>query len=235
MGGSDQWGNIVAGTELIRRKAGGEAFAFTCPLITKADGTKFGKSEKGNVWLDLDKTSAYDFYQFWVKATDVDAEKWIRIFTFLDEPAITALIDEHRKDPGKNLLQKKLAEEVTRFVHGEEYLQQALLTTEKAFKQKDVPAEELTVEDIKAMKGVTQLSFHKIRLSEGVDVVSFLAESGSFPSKGEARKMIQGGGVSINRKKISDVQLRIDSSFLLHDAYILVQKGKSTHILVQAV
>lgn len=235
MGGSDQWGNIVTGTELVRRKAGGEAFAFTCPLITKADGTKFGKSEKGNIWLDLEKTSAFDFYQFWIKATDIDAEKWIRIFTFLDESTVRSLIEEHQKDPGKNILQKKLAEEVTRFVHGESQLQEAIVTTQKAFEQKDIAAEELTIDDIKALKGVTRLSFAKGKLADGIDVVSFLAESGSFPSKGEARKTIQGGGVSINRKKISDIQLRIDKSFLLHDTYILVQKGKSTHFLVEAL
>ena len=235
MGGSDQWGNIVTGTELIRRKAGGEAFAFTCPLITKADGTKFGKSEKGNIWLDLSRTSAFDFYQFWIKASDMDAEKWIKIFTFLDESAINDVIEQHTKDPGKNILQKKLAEEVTRFVHGESSLQEALLTTQKTFTQKDVPAGELTVEDIKALKGVTQLSFPKQKLGEGIDVVSFLAETGSFSSKGDARKTIQGGGVSINRKKINDIQLKIDSSFLLHDTYILVQKGKSNHYLVEAI
>jgi tyrosyl-tRNA synthetase len=235
MGGSDQWGNIVTGTELIRRKAGGEAFAFTCPLITKADGTKFGKSEKGNIWLDLEKTTAYDFYQFWIKATDVDAEKWIKIFTFLDEPTVNSLIEDHKRDPGKNILQKKLAEEVTRFVHGENQLQEAMLTTQKTFEQKDIPAEQLTVDDIKALKGVTQLSFARGKLADGIDIVSFLAETGSFPSKGEARKTIQNGGVSINRRRISDVQLRIDNSFLLHNTYILVQKGKSTHFLVEAL
>ncbi|MFI5130572.1 MAG: tyrosine--tRNA ligase [Chitinophagales bacterium] len=235
MGGSDQWGNIVTGTELIRRKAGGEAFAFTCPLITKSDGSKMGKSEKGNIWLDLSKTSAFEFYQFWIKTSDTDAEKWIRIFTFLDEPTINELIKEHAKDPGKNILQKKLAEEVTRFVHGEESLQEALVTTEKAFAQKDIPAEDLTVEDIKALKGVTQLKFQKNKLSDGIDVISFLAETGSFSSKGDARKTVQGGGVSINRKKINDIQLKIDSSFLLHNTYILVQKGKSSHFLVEVV
>ncbi len=234
MGGSDQWGNMTTGTELIRRKAGGEAFVFTNPLITKADGSKFGKSEKGNIWLDLTKTSAFEFYQFWVKSSDTDAEKWIKIFTFLDQPTVNKLLEEHQTDPGKKVLQKKLAEEVTRFVHGEAHLQEALLTTEKAFAQKEIPAEELTVEDIEAMKGVTQLIFAKERLQEGIDVVSFLAEAGSFPSKGEARKTIQGGGVSINRKKVQDVQLKVDSSFLLHDKYILVQKGKSNHFLVKA-
>lgn len=235
MGGSDQWGNMTTGTELIRRKCGGEAFVFTNPLITKADGTKFGKSEKGNIWLDLSKTSAYDFYQFWIKASDADAEKWISIFTFLDQPTVNALKEEHRKDPGKNILQKKLAEEVTRFVHGEAALQEALLTTQKTFAQKDIPAGELTVQDIEAMQGVTQFSYPKATIQNGTDVVSFLAETGCFPSKGDARKTIQGGGVSINRKKIQDVQLKIDSSFLLHDMYILVQKGKSNHFLVKAV
>ncbi len=235
MGGSDQWGNIVTGTELIRRKAGGEAFAFTCPLITKADGGKFGKTEKGNVWLDPQKTSPYQFYQFWLNASDEDAAKWIRIFTFLTKAEVDTIISDHQKDPGKRVLQKRLAEEITRFVHGEENLQEAFLTTEKTFAQKDIPADELTVDDIKALKGMTQLSFTKQKLNDGIDVVSFLAETGSFSSKGDARKTIQGGGVSINRKKVNDVQLKIDSSFLLHNTYILVQKGKSTHFLVEAV
>ena len=234
MGGSDQWGNMTTGTELIRRKIGGEAFVFTNPLITKTDGSKFGKSEKGNIWLDLNKTSAFEFYQFWIKASDADAEKWIRIFTFLDESTVNALIKEHNQDPGKHALQKRLAEEVTRFVHGEDHLQEAILTTQKAFAQKEVAAEDLTIDDIEAMKGVTQLTFAKEKLNDGIDVVSFLAEAGSFPSKGEARKTIQGGGVSINRKKVQDVQLKIDSSFLLHGMYILVQKGKSNHFLIKA-
>ncbi|MBL7746236.1 MAG: tyrosine--tRNA ligase [Chitinophagaceae bacterium] len=234
MGGSDQWGNIVTGTELIRRKAGGEAFAFTCPLITKADGSKFGKSEKGNVWLDITKTSAYEFYQFWIRASDADAEKWIKIFTFLDQPTVNELLSAHAIDPSKKVLQKKLAEQVTLFVHGEAALQEALLATEKAFTQKEIPAEELTLQDIEAMQGITQLSFSKEALLNGIDVVSFLAETGAFPSKGEARKSVQGGGVSINRKKIQDIQLQINNTFLLHDTYILVQKGKSNHFLVKA-
>lgn len=233
MGGSDQWGNIVTGTELVRRKAGGEAFAFTCPLITKADGSKFGKSEKGNVWLDITKTSAYDFYQFWIRSSDIDAEKWIKIFTFLDERTINALVEEHKKDPGKKVLQKKLAEQVTKFVHGEVALQEAELATEKAFTQKEVPAEDLTLQDIEAMQGITQLIISKEALANGIDVVSFLAETGAFPSKGGARKSIQGGGVSINRKKVLDIQLQINHTFLLHDTYILVQKGKANHFLVK--
>ncbi|HEX2627981.1 MAG TPA: tyrosine--tRNA ligase, partial [Chitinophagaceae bacterium] len=194
MGGSDQWGNMTTGSELIRRKASGEAFVFTNPLITKADGTKFGKTEKGNIWLDLTKTSAFEFYQFWIKATDVDAEKWIKIFTFLDESVVNGLIAEHKQDESKKILQKRLAEEVTRFVHGEENLQEAILTTEKTFSNKSVAAEELTQEDFDAMQGITRLSFAKDKIAEGIDVVSLLAETGSFPSKGEARKTVQQGG-----------------------------------------
>ena len=233
MGGSDQWGNIVTGTELIRRKDGGEAFAFTCPLITKADGGKFGKTESGNVWLDPNRTSPYQFYQFWLNASDEDAVKWIKIFTFLSKPEIDMLLQSHQADPGKRALQKKLAEQVTGFVHGPEALQQALLATEKAFAQKDVPAEQLTLQDLEAMQGVTQFPYKKTALVNGVDIVSFLAETGSFSSKGEARKTIQGGGVSVNRRKVDDVQMKVDTTFLLHDKYILIQKGrKSTFLIV---
>lgn len=233
MGGSDQWGNIVTGTELIRRKAGGEAFAFTCPLITKADGGKFGKTESGNVWLDPNRTSPYQFYQFWLNASDEDGEKWIRIFTFLEQPAINTLLDEHKKDPGKRSLQKKLAEEVTKFVHGDAALAEALVTTEKLFANQTAPAESLTVEDLEGMEGVVKINFAKEKISAGIDVVSFLAETNIFPSKGEARKTVQGGGVSINRKKIDNAQLTIDNSFLLHEKYMLVQKGKKNYFLVK--
>ena len=232
MGGSDQWGNIVTGTELIRKKDGGEAFAFTCPLLTKADGTKMGKTEKGNVWLDINKTSGYDFYQFWVRASDEDAEKWIKIFTFLDKETVDSLIAEHKKDESKQVLQKKLAEEVTKFVHGEEELKKAITTTEKVFENRQAPAESLTMDDIDAMDGLEKIDFSKEKITAGIDIVSFLAESGIFPSKGEARKMIQGGGVSINRKKVDDVQFTIDKSFLLHDKYILVKRGKKNNYLV---
>ncbi|MFT3824853.1 MAG: tyrosine--tRNA ligase [Chitinophagaceae bacterium] len=235
MGGSDQWGNITTGTELVRRKAGGEAFAFTCPLITKADGTKFGKSEKGNVWLDPEKTSPYDFYQFWIRATDVDAEKWIRIFTFLDKETIDTLIARHRENPGEQALQKVLAKEVTIFMHGEEGYKDALDATEKLHKNQNAPAESLSLEDIENMRGVEEFDYALNKLSAGIDVVSFLAETGVFPSKGEARKMVQGGGVSINRKKIDNPQLSIDSSLLLHGKYLLVQKGKKNYYLVKAV
>jgi len=235
MGGSDQWGNITTGTELVRRKAGGEAFALTCPLLTKADGGKFGKSEQGNVWLAPDKTSPYNFYQFWLKAADTDAEKWIKIFTFLTKETIEQLIADHRKDAAARLLQKTLAKEVTIFVHGEEGYRQAVETTEKLFGQQDAPAESLSVEDLEAMEGVTKFDYELSKVQAGVDVVTFLAETKIFPSKGEARKMVQGGGVSINRKKVDDVQFALSPSLLLHGQYMLIQRGKKNYYLVKAV
>jgi tyrosyl-tRNA synthetase len=235
MGGSDQWGNIVTGTELIRRKSGGEAFAFTCPLITKADGTKFGKTEQGNVWLDPRKTSPYQFYQFWLNASDADAEKWIRIFTFLTLGEIELISSEHVKDPSKRILQKRLAEEITAFVHGKDELQKALETTEKLFANQTAPAESLSIEDLEGMEGVIKSDFDKNKLSIGLDVVSFLAETNIFPSKGEARKTIQGGGISINRKKIDNPQMTIDNALLLHNKYVLIQKGKKNYYLVKAI
>lgn len=232
MGGSDQWGNIVTGTELIRRKDGGEAFAFTCPLITKTDGTKFGKTEKGNVWLDASKTSPYQFYQFWLNASDADAEKWIRIFTFLTQPEVNAVINEHKKDEGKRGLQRRLAEEVTKFVHGEEELKKAIATTEKLFSNQHAPAESLSVEELEGMDGIVKIDFAREKVDAGIDVVTFLAETKIFPSKGEARKTVQGGGVSINRKKVDEFHFAIKNNSLLHGKYILVQKGKKNYYLV---
>ncbi len=235
MGGSDQWGNIVTGTELIRRKCGGEAFAFTCPLIKKADGSKFGKTEQGNIWLDAKKTTPYQFYQFWLNANDTDAEDWIKIFTFLDEPTINGLIAEQKKDASKRVLQKKLAKEVTIFVHGEDEYNKAVETTEKLFADQNAPAESLSAEDLEGMEGVVKINFDKNKIDAGIDVVNFLTEAGIFPSKGEARKMVHGGGVSINRKKVDNIQLTIDHSFLLHNKYILVQKGKKNYFLISVV
>ena len=232
MGGSDQWGNIVTGTELIRRKDAGEAFAFTCPLITKADGGKFGKTEKGNIWLDPAKTSPYQFYQFWLNASDDDAERWIKIFTFLDKTTVDSLITEHKNNAAKRLLQKKLAEEVTKFVHGEEELKKAIDTTERLFSNQHATAEDLTIDELEGMDGIIKIDFEKHKIAAGIDVVTFLAETKIFPSKGEARKTVQGGGVSINRKKIDNFQLPIENSLLLHDRYILVQKGKKNYYLV---
>lgn len=231
MGGSDQWGNITTGTELIRRKAGGEAYAFTCPLLTKADGTKFGKTEKGNVWLDADKTSPYEFYQFWLRAADEDAKEWIKIFTFLPQDEINNLIDEHEKEASQRLLQKRLAKELTIFVHGEDEFNKAIETTEKLFAHQSEPAELLSEEDLEGMEGVIKFNLAVDKITQGIDVVSFLAESNIFPSKGEARKMVQNGGVSINRKKVEDVKMMIDNSMLLHQKYLLVQKGRKNYYL----
>lgn len=232
MGGSDQWGNIVTGTEIIRRKEGGEAFAFTCPLITKADGGKFGKTEKGNVWLDPAKTSPYQFYQFWLNASDEDAEKWIKIFTFLTKDVVDSLLQEHKMKPELKSLQKSLAKEITAFVHGNEELQKAIETTEKLFANKTASVESLSAEDLEGMDGIIKIDFAKDKIAVGIDVVSFLADSAIFPSKGEARKTVQGGGISINRKKVESIQLIIEQGSLLHGKYILVQKGKKNYYLV---
>jgi tyrosyl-tRNA synthetase len=234
MGGSDQWGNITTGTELIRRKAGSEAFAFTCPLLTKADGGKFGKTEAGNVWLDPGKTTPYQFYQFWLNAADADAEKWIKIFTFLPQNEVNDLIEEHHRDESQRVLQKRLAKELTIFVHGiEEYLK-AVETTTKLFSQKNATADSLSEEDLKGMQGIIHIEYPKEKLQIGIDAVSFLAETTIFPSKGEARKMIQNGGVSINRTKIGAADEIIDDKKLLHEKYLLVQKGKKNYYLVNA-
>ena len=232
MGGSDQWGNITTGTELIRRKAGGEAFGFTCPLIRKADGGKFGKTEKGNVWLDAEKTSPYQFYQFWLNASDEDAEQWIKIFTFLGRQEIENLVAEHRSNAAERLLQKTLAREVTTFVHGAEEYEKAVATTEKLFANQTAPAESLSAEDLEGMEGVVKFDFSAEKIRAGIDVVSFLAEASIFPSKGEARKMVQQGGVSINRRKVTDVGTKVGEEMLLHGRYILVQKGKKNYYLV---
>ncbi|MET0636185.1 MAG: tyrosine--tRNA ligase [Chitinophagaceae bacterium] len=232
MGGSDQWGNITTGTELVRRKAGGEAFAFTCPLLTKSDGGKFGKTESGNVWLDPQRTPPFQFYQFWLNASDDDAIKWIRIFTFLPKEEIDSLVQEQQVDPAKRILQKELAKQVTLFVHGEEALQEALTTTEKTFSNQHIAAEDLSLDDLEKMQGVTVLNFSRENLGQGIDLVSFLAETTVFPSKGEAKKMVLGGGVSVNRRKADDVQLTVNENFLLHGRYILVQKGKKNHYLI---
>lgn len=233
MGGSDQWGNITTGTEFIRRKDGGEAFAFTCPLIRKADGTKFGKTESGNVWLDAGRTSPYQFYQFWLNAGDEDAENWIKIFTFLDKDTIDNLVQEHKQDASKRILQKKLAEEITKFVHGEEELKNAVATTEKLFVNANAPAESLSVEDLETMEGVQKIELSKSVITAGMDIVTFLAESKILPSKGEARKMVQNGGISINRNKVVDVHFVVDKSLLLHNKYMLAQKGKKNYYLIQ--
>lgn len=232
MGGSDQWGNITTGTELVRRKAGGEAFAFTCPLITKADGGKFGKTEGGNIWLDPVRTTPYQFYQFWLNASDADASKWISIFTFLSRDTVEGLRSAHANNPGARELQKALAREVTMLVHGENGLTQALATTDKLFADQNAPAESLSEEDLATMQGVVRIEYLKEKLFSGVDVITFLAETEIFTSKGEARKMLQNGGVSINRHKVGDLALILNPQHLLHGKYMLVQKGKKNYYLI---
>ncbi len=233
MGGSDQWGNITTGTEFVRRKVQGDAFAFTCPLIRKADGTKFGKTESGNVWLDPERTTPYQFYQFWLNASDADAESWIKIFTFLDEPTINQLVEEHRQDAAKRLLQKSLAREVTSFVHGTAAYEQAVATTEKLFADQNKPAEEMSIEDLEGMAGIVKSIISKEAIESGIDIVSFLADAKITASKGEARKLVLGGGVQLNRRKVEDAQLPVGSNNLLHNKYLLLQKGKKNYYLVE--
>ncbi|HMZ46142.1 MAG TPA: tyrosine--tRNA ligase [Chitinophagaceae bacterium] len=231
-GGSDQWGNMTTGSELIRRMCGGEAFVFTCPLITKADGGKFGKTEGGNVWLSADKTTPYQFYQFWLNTSDADAEKWIKIFTFLTKEEINSLIIQHQQNASDRVLQKTLAKEVTIFVHGENEYEKAVETTQKLFANANAPIESLSVDDLENMEGVQKIKLDLHNLKQGMDIISFLADSSILASKGEARKMLQNGGISINRQKISDVQFIVQNSLLLHQKYLLVQKGKKNYYLV---
>ncbi|MNS16521.1 Tyrosine--tRNA ligase [compost metagenome] len=233
-GGGDQWGNIVTGTEFIRRKAQGEAFAFTCPLLKKADGGKFGKTESGNIWLDRNKTSPYVFYQYWLNVTDDDAKNLIRIFTFIPVAEINALIAEHDTAPHLRLLQKRLAEEVTTMVHSKEDLEFAQQATEILFGKATEEALTALSEQqlLEVMDGVPQVTYSKSALEgEGIDLITFFAESGIFPSKGEARKMLQSGGVSMNKNKIQGIEARLEATQLLNDKYVLFQKGKKQYYL----
>ena len=240
MGGSDQWGNITTGTELIRRKLGieNEAFALTCPLITKADGKKFGKTEKGNIWLDRNRTSPYTFYQFWLNVADEDAERYIKIFTSLDKPTIDALIEEHRKDPGLRVLQKKLAEELTIMVHSREDYELALEASNilfgKATKESLVKLDEQTLLDV--FSGVPQFEIDRTLLAgEGTKAVDLFAEhTQCFPSKGEMRKLTQGGGVSLNKEKLASFDQMVTEADLIDDKYLLVQQGKKKYFLLIA-
>ena len=234
MGGSDQWGNIVTGTELIRRKTGGEGFAFTCPLITKADGGKFGKSEKGNVWLDAKRTSTYQFYQFWLNTADADAEKYIKIFTFLPKEEIDALLTAHKGNEHQRILQKKLAEEVTCFVHSKEDYEFAVNASQILFNNDTAEIlQQLNEEQLlQVLDGVPTVNVARSVLDTGIDIVSFLADTKIFPSKGEARKMVQGGGVSINKIKMEAIEHVIKTDSLLNNKFILVQKGRRNYYLV---
>jgi len=233
MGGADQWGNIVTGTELIRRKDGGNAFAYTCKLITKSDGSKFGKSESGNVWLDKERTSPYKFYQFWLKQADDDAERMAMTFSFRPVEAIKVLIDEHMTAPHLRKLQKELAEEMTIMVHSKEDLEFAKKASEILFGQSAVDTLKQLNENqlLEVMEGVPQVIGEKEKLEEGINIVSFLADAAILPSKGEARKMLQNGGISINKEKINTPEHIITKSSLLNEKYLLIQKGKSNYTL----
>ena len=236
MGGSDQWGNITTGTELIRRMAGGEAFALTTPLIKKADGTKFGKSEGGNIWLDAEKTSPYKFYQFWLNAADEDAEGYLKIFSLKSREEIDAIIAEHKTAPHLRTLQRALAEEVTKRVHSKADLDNAIEASQILFGNGTEDAlrrlDEKTL--LSVFEGVPQFTISKSNLDGGINIVDFLAQNTSiFPSKGEARKMTQANGVSINKTKVA-LEKAVTTNDLLSDKYILAQKGKKNYYLIIA-
>ena len=237
MGGSDQWGNITTGTELIRRVTGGEAFAMVCPLITKADGGKFGKTESGNVWLDRRYTSPYKFYQFWLNVSDADAEKYIRIFTAINKEEIGSLIDQHNETPHLRLLQKRLAEEVTVMVHSRADYNAAVEASEILFGNatSDV-LKRLDEETLLAVfEGVPQFNISRSELETGIKAIELFTEKAAvFTSKGEMRKMVQSGGVSINKEKMTDQDYLITKSDLLNNKYLLVQKGKKNYFLLIA-
>ncbi|MFN8211953.1 MAG: tyrosine--tRNA ligase [Bacteroidales bacterium] len=238
MGGSDQWGNIVTGTELIRRKSGGEAFALTCPLITKADGSKFGKTESGNVWLDPEKTSPYKFYQFWLNVSDEDAEKYIKIFTILDKETIDDLVKRHREAPHERLLQKRLAEEVTTMVHSREEYESAVEASQILFGKGTTESLRKMNENtfLAVFEGVPMFDIKNEVLAQGVTISDLLAvHTAVFPSKGEMRRLVQGGGLSLNREKVEDAEASVNSSALLNGKYILVQKGKKNYYLIRVI
>ena len=235
MGGSDQWGNITTGTELIRRKTGGEAFGLTCPLIKKADGTKFGKTEAGNVWLDARYTSPYQFYQFWLNVSDEDAERYIKIFTMLDRQTIDALIAAHREAPHLRELQKTLAREITCMIHSEEEYRKAVEASGILFGNATADAlrriDERTF--LQVFDGVPQFEVPDSTLAGGVNFIALCTEHASvFPSKGEARKLIQGGGISLNKEKVTAVDAIVSASDLISGKYLLVQKGKKNYFLI---
>lgn len=236
MGGSDQWGNIVTGTELIRRKTGGEAFALTCPLITKADGGKFGKTEKGNVWLDPERTSPYEFYQFWLNTTDDDAARYIKIFTMIPRNEIEKLIGEHREVPHLRVLQRRLAEEITVMVHSRNDYEAAVEAsqilfgkgTEESLKKLD----EMTFLTI--FDGVPTFEVSHQKLMSPINVMDLcVSEATIFESKGEMRRLIQGGGFSVNKKKVDNPELSISADDLLNKKYLLVQKGKKNYSIIK--
>ena len=238
MGGSDQWGNIVTGTELIRRKTGDEAFALTSHLITKSDGTKFGKTEAGNVWLDPEKTSPYHFYQFWLNVSDEDAANYIKIFTLVSHDEIDNLISEHNKSPNERLLQKRLAKEITVTVHSRDEYESALEASQILFGKGTTESLRKMSENtfLSVFEGVPLFDVRKELLSAGISFTALCAEQSQvFASKGELRRMVQGGGVSMNKEKIDDPDLLIGQDKLLNNKYLLIQKGKKNYFLIRAV
>jgi len=238
MGGSDQWGNITTGTELIRRKESGTAFALTCPLITKADGGKFGKTESGNVWLDPKLTTPYKFYQFWLNISDADAEKYIKIFTLLSQEEVGALVKEQEEAPHLRPLQKRLAKEVTCMVHDEEEYDKAVEASQILFGK--ATTESLAKVDketfLSVFEGVPTYEIKRAKLEAGVQIIELLAaETAAFPSKGELRRTIKGNGLSLNKAKLTDQEYVVTVSDLINESYILVQKGKKNYIIIEAV
>jgi tyrosyl-tRNA synthetase len=237
MGGSDQWGNITTGTELVRRKASGKAYAITCPLITKADGTKFGKTEGGNIWLDKSRTSPYKFYQYWLNASDEDAERYIKIFTFLNEDEINTLIEEHKQAPHLRVLQNRIANEVTLLVHSQEDLDNAQKASQILFGKS-------TSEDLKSLDGATfldvfegvpQAELAKESLGEGVDIIAALAGDSQFlKSNGEARRALKENSISVNKAKVQETY-KVTNQDLINDRYVLLQRGKKTYFILNFV
>jgi tyrosyl-tRNA synthetase len=235
MGGSDQWGNIVTGKELIRRKLGGEAYALTCPLITKSDGGKFGKTEEGNIWLDPERTSPYRFYQFWLNTSDTDAEDYIRKFTLFTKDEVSRLIAEHKEAPHLRVLQKALAKDITIRVHSEQDYHSAVEASEILFGKgttetlKNLPEKTF----LAVFEGVPQFTVSKNELSTGVNIIDFLSENTTiFPSKSEARRSLKEGGIALNKEKIEE-SFVVNKTSLLNDKYILVQKGKKNYYLIK--
>ncbi len=235
MGGSDQWGNITTGSELIRRTVGGEAFALVCPLITKADGGKFGKTESGNVWLDSRYTSPYKFYQFWLNVSDDDAEKYIKIFTDLSKEEIDTLVATHQEAPHQRSLQRRLAEEVTTMVHSREALEAAIEASGILFGKSTADALRKIDEEtlLQIFEGVPQFTISKEKVAEGVKAVDLFTEHAQiFPSKGEMRKLVQSGGVMVNKEKLNSFDEVINSNYLISNKYILAQRGKKNYFLL---
>ena len=236
MGGSDQWGNITTGTELVRRKAQGKAYALTCNLITKADGTKFGKTAGGNVWLDAGRTSPYKFYQYWLNSSDEDAEKYIKIFTFLDKETIDTLIAEHKEAPHQRILQKKIGEEVTVMTHGKE-------AYENAIKASNILFGKSTTEDLKTLDeqtfldvfdGVPQAEVERSVIENGLDIVAAFSETGFLKSNGEVRRALKENSISVNKEKVKE-DFAISTNDLIADKFVLLQRGKKTYFLLKAI